>query len=90
MRQALFRLDLATWCRGKPRDEAARCRDWIGRVNLGTRENDSFFCSELVLAAYRDAGVPLTSTPPHWSSPGDIAELSWTGPLSYVGHLKTP
>jgi hypothetical protein len=43
-----------------------------------------------VLAAYQQAGVPLTSTPPNWGSPEDIAELRLSGRLGYVGHLKAP
>ncbi len=49
---------------------------------------DRFFCSELVLAAYHHGGVPLTRTPPAWSSPDDVARLRLSGVLEYVGHLK--
>jgi uncharacterized protein YycO len=90
VRQAAFRLDRAVFCSGKSGEELERCISWTGRVNLGTGTNDAFFCSQLVLAAYESAGVPLTSTPPTWSSPGEIAELSLSGTLGYVGHLKAP
>jgi hypothetical protein len=30
-----------------------------------------------------------SSTPPHWTSPGEVADLRLNGTLDYVGHLKT-
>jgi hypothetical protein len=54
--------------------------------------NDKWFCSELILASYAAAaaaGVPLTSTPPSWTSPGDLIPLISNGNLEYVGHLRT-
>jgi hypothetical protein len=32
----------------------------------------------------------LTATPPHWGTPGDIADLRLSKVLGYVGHLKAP
>jgi uncharacterized protein YycO len=90
VRQAGFQLDRATWCRNKTGADYDSCVNWAGRINLGTADNESFFCSQLVLAAYQQAGVPLTSTPPNWGSPEDIAELRLSGRLGYVGHLKAP
>ena len=78
--QALFRLDLVC---GFPMEQ-------VGRVNLGTGTNDKWFCSELVIASFAAADVPLTKTPPSWTSPGDIVPLVLNGNLEYVGHLKTP
>jgi uncharacterized protein YycO len=54
------------------------------------------FCSQLVLQAYRHAGVPLTEADPRITSPadilhmreGDVSSLSIRKPLHYVGHLK--
>ena len=90
VRQALFQLDSAV-CSMLPESAQATCRQWAGRIDLGTTGNDEFFCSELVIAAYQAAGVPLTATPPHWTSPEDLAEMSLrSGALAYVGHLKAP
>ncbi len=88
VQQAGFQLDRAVWCRGKTGEEYQRCVDWRGRINLGKGDDDSFFCSELVLAAYAHAGLPLTDRPPHWATPGDIADLRLSNRLGYVGHLK--
>jgi hypothetical protein len=68
------------------------CRNFVGRVDLGTgSRNDEFFCSELVVAAYQAAGVPITATPPSWTTPGDLANLALArGTVAYVGHLKAP
>ncbi len=90
IRQALFRLDDAVWCSWRTGQDREDCRQWAGRVNLGSGSNDAFFCSELVIAAYAAAGRPLTSTPPSWTAPGDLAELMLNQQLGYVGHLKTP
>ena len=57
-------------------------------VNLGTPDNQTFFCSQLVIAAYDSAGTPLTLTPPAFQSPNDIVPLQWFGELDYIGHLK--
>ena len=54
------------------------------------------FCSQLVLQAYRSAGVPLTDADPRIVSPGDILHmregdvpsLRIHKALHYVGHLK--
>lgn len=89
IQQALFRLDLLTTCAGKTGDDLRECRQWVGRINMGTGTNDKWFCSELVIASYADAGVPLTTTPPAWNAPDDIIQVASTGMLGYVGHLKT-
>ena len=88
IRQAGFQLDRLAFCSGKSGDEYTRCVQWVGKVNLGVADNDRFFCSELVLKAYEAAGVPLTTTPPHYNDPGSVAELMQNGILAYVGHLK--
>jgi hypothetical protein len=41
-----------------------------------------------VLAAFEQAGVKLTASPPNWNTPGDVADLRINGTLEYVGHLK--
>ena len=89
VRQALFQVERSN-CDALPDDLAAACRNWVGRIVLGPGNDDTFFCSQLVLAAYASAGIPLTSTPPAWGSPEDIAELRLSGQLAYVGHLKAP
>ena len=43
------------------------------------------------MSAYQGAGVPITETPPIWTSPDGLVELALRqGALSYVGHLKAP
>jgi len=62
---------------------------------LGTREG-RLFCSQLVLQAYRHAGVVITEADPRMVSPadllhmreGDVSSLNIATPLRYVGHLK--
>lgn len=64
-----------------------RYNDKTWRINLGT-DPDKFYCSNLVLEAFRAAGEALTLTDPEFDSPNDIVQLQWFGELSYVGHLK--
>ncbi len=47
----------------------------------------AFFCSELVMEAFKQAGVPLGTLPSQCYTPGDVAEIGIRR-LIYVGHLK--
>ena len=65
-------------------------------VQLGASRDDQFFCSQFVLEAYRQAGLPITAADPRWVSPadllhmreGDVPSIAATQPLRYIGHLK--
>ena len=90
VRQARFQVH-RTLCDALPDAAASACRNFAGRVDLGRGNSSEFFCSELIVAAYQAAGVPITDTPPIWSSPDDLAQLALRqGALAYVGHLKAP
>jgi hypothetical protein len=88
VRQATFQVESSN-CDALPGELQQTCRTWIGKVLLGSGNTDTFFCSQLVLAAYASAGIPLTTDPPVWGTPQDIVELSLSAHLAYVGHLKT-
>lgn len=47
----------------------------------------TFYCSELVFAAFEAAGIPLVAAPAGNSTPEDVVQLT-RGSLGYVGHLK--
>jgi hypothetical protein len=72
------------------------CLQGIATIQLGTVNNDRFFCSQLVLESYRQAGLPLTQANPRWISPadilhmreGDVPSMRVRQTLAYVGHLK--
>lgn len=72
------------------------CLHGIASIQLGTPNNDRFFCSQLVLEAYRQAGLPITAANPRWISPadilhmreGDVPSMTVHQALTYVGHLK--
>jgi hypothetical protein len=74
------------------------CIRGVGAVQLGLGRNDQFFCSQFVLEAYRNAGLPLTDADPRLISPGDLLHMREGDvpsvrihrPLQYVGHLKSP
>lgn len=95
VRQAPFSVDRRI-CERLPDGMRQRCTSGMARIFLGRGDTDRFFCSQLVVAAYQHAGVPLTSADPRWVSPGDLARMredavpafTITHPLQYVGHLK--
>ena len=72
------------------------CIRGIGAIQMGVASKDSFFCSQLVLEAYRQAQLPLTDANPRLLSPrdilhmreGDVPSVRTHDSLTYVGHLK--
>lgn len=72
------------------------CVRGIAAVHLGPVPNDRFFCSQLVLEAYRQSGLPITSADSRLIDPddilhmreGDVAPVKIHRALTYVGHLK--
>lgn len=47
-----------------------------------------FYCSELVLEAFRKSGLAITNRAPSVSSPNDIVQAYSNGKLEYIGHLR--
>lgn len=72
------------------------CIRGIAAIQLGAARNDRFFCSQLVLEAYRAANLPLTDASALLISPadllhmreGDVPSVQIKQALQYVGHLK--
>ncbi len=74
-----------------PPDQREQCPSFRGPIDFGAGNNQSFFCSELVLEAFARAGHPLTSAPPRWASPQNLADLRFDhSRIEYVGHLRAP
>ena len=81
---------------GVPSAISAFCISGLATVQLGASRNDQFFCSQYVLEAYRQGGLPISAADPRWVSPadllhmreGDVPSIAATQPLRYVGHLK--
>jgi hypothetical protein len=75
------------------RDVCIRTAGGIQYLNPG---RELFFCSQLVLQAYRYAGAPLTDVDPRIVSPadilhmreGDVSSFRVHKRLTYVGLLK--
>jgi uncharacterized protein YycO len=73
------------------------CLRGIAQIQLGAMRDNSFFCSQLVVAAYAAAQTPLVDSDPRFVSPGDllhmrendVPSLTPKERLVYVGHLKT-
>jgi len=59
-------------------------RDSLGVDDASAR---SFFCSELVFAAFDAAGIPLVAQRADHGLPADLVQLSQDA-LAYVGHLR--
>ena len=51
------------------------CVRGVAAIQLGLGSNDRFFCSQLVLEAYRSAGLPLTDADPRMISPDDLLHM---------------
>jgi uncharacterized protein YycO len=51
------------------------------------KSSDKFYCSQLVLEAYRQAGASFVQQNPNTSYPQDIVTAYSHGKLQYVGHL---
>lgn len=74
------------------------CIRGVASVQLGLGSNERFFCSQFILEAYRQAGLPLTDADPRLINPGDLLHMREGDvpsvrihqPLLYVGHLKAP
>jgi uncharacterized protein YycO len=74
------------------------CVRGVATIQLGLSNNDNFFCSQLVLHAYHQAGLPLTDADPRLFNPadllhmreGDVTSVKIRETLQYLGHLKAP
>lgn len=72
------------------------CIRGLAAIQLGAIDNDRFFCSQFVLGAYQNAGLPLTTADPRLVTPadllhmreGDVPSIRIEQTLRYVGHLK--
>lgn len=72
------------------------CIGSVGVLNHLAASESRVFCSQLVLLAYRNAGVSVTATDPRLISPadllhmreGDVPSVSVAKQLRYVGQLK--
>jgi len=72
------------------------CLRGLGLLSQLAAREQRLFCSQLVLQAYRHAGVALTEADPRMVSPadilhmreGDVPSVRIAQPLRYIGHLK--
>lgn len=72
------------------------CIRSMGVIHQVAASENQLFCSQLVLQAYRHAGVPITDADSRLISPadilhmreGDVSSVRIHKPLRYVGHLK--
>jgi hypothetical protein len=68
----------------------------MASVQVTPFSSERYFCSQLVVAAYDYAGLPLTKTPAEWVAPGDLLHMRADDipsvipiyPLQCVGHLR--
>lgn len=72
------------------------CIRGIGAIHHLATSERAYFCSQLVLQSFRQAGVPITRADPRLLSPadilhmreGDVASVRIERPLRYLGYLK--
>jgi hypothetical protein len=73
------------------------CIRTLGVLHQLAASESRMFCSQLVLQAYRYAGVALTGADPRLISPadilhmreGDVSSVNIVTPLQYVGRLRS-
>jgi uncharacterized protein YycO len=74
------------------------CLRGIGMIHYLAASERQLFCSQLILQAYQQAGLPITDADPRLISPADILHMREHDvpsvrirrQLRYVGHLKYP
>lgn len=86
--EAAFRLDSPSYCGKRSDAERARCEEWSGPLHLGSAAPNQFLCPEIILAAFREAGLALADPEPSWRADDEIVDIRLTSPLRYVGHLR--
>ena len=79
---------LASYCDSLTGEAREACLHGAKSMRPGTDSNDQFFCSELIFAAFKDAGLSISTVQPSFSSPHESVKLFHDGTLQYVGHLK--
>ena len=79
---------LATYCDSMTGTAREACLHGARNIKPGTDDSDRFYCSELVFAAFKQAGLSISTIDPSFSSPQDAVRLFHDGTLQYVGHLK--
>jgi cell wall-associated NlpC family hydrolase len=81
-----------------PRGARVACIRAVGNIQQLSPRSGQFFCSQLVLQAYRHAGVPITDADPRIVRPadilhmrqGDVPSIRVSRQLAHVGLLKRP
>jgi hypothetical protein len=72
------------------------CLRGMGVLSYAAASDDRLFCSQLVMQAYRSAGVQVTDADPRLITPadilhmreGDVPSVRVRKPLRYVGYLR--
>ena len=57
-------------------------------VDYGQFTTQKTYCSKLVIEAYQQANIDLCRLTSGWTSPNDLATMTWFNQLTYVGHLE--
>lgn len=58
------------------------------QVDYGEFKTKRTFCSRLMIEGFLQANISVCSLTGGWGTPNDLATLTWTDQLQYVGHLK--
>jgi len=79
---------MASYCDSLTGSARQVCLNSARSIQPGTDNSDQFFCSELIFAALKEAGLTISTVQPSFSSPQEAVRLFYDGTLQYVGHLK--
>ena len=79
---------MASYCDSLTGSAKQVCLNTARNIKPGTDNSDQFFCSELIFAGLKEAGLTISTVQPSFSSPQEAVRLFYDGTLQYVGHLK--
>lgn len=74
-------------CELLPADKQTDCKNFLGKVQLGTKFNNAFYANALILEILDKAQLSITTKAGQWPDPEDLINLDYNGALRYIGHL---
>jgi hypothetical protein len=88
VKNAEFKFDEDSFCKQLDEDKQQECKEWKGKVNLGTDDNNEFYIPEFILKSFMNLGFELVREMPEFNHASGVEEVKLNIIPGYVGHLK--